>query len=157
MALEFAGKDGTRIASKTQLIRRPCADLYRVWRKLPQWPRFMPFLQGVLQEGNRSRWQLRDGTEWIMDQTDDVMGRALAWRALDDTSAPSTVAVRLDEAPVPGAAEVRVIWRFEAGAMRPAGGHRIAALAIDEALEVFRILMEVRPSLGRAVQVGMLS
>lgn len=157
MALEFVGKDGTRIISKTQFIRRPSADLYRVWRRLDRWPRFMPFLSGVLQEGKRSRWQLRDGSEWIMDQTHDVLGRALAWRALGSSAAPSAVAVRFDGAPLLGAAEVRVTWRFDSCEGRPAGVHRNAALAIDEALEVFRILMEVRAAEATAVRAGMLT
>jgi uncharacterized membrane protein len=144
MALEVIGRDGSHTISRAQLIRRPGIELYKAWRGLPRWPRFMPFLSAVREQGKRSRWYLRDGSEWVMEQTHDILGQGLAWRAMGGVAAPSVVTVHFQEVPLPGAAEVRVAWRFDGGQERPVGVFRGAALALDEAVELFRILMEVR-------------
>ncbi|MBL8960805.1 MAG: SRPBCC family protein [Gemmatimonadetes bacterium] len=151
MALEVIGRDGSHSISRTQLIRRPGLELYRVLQGVHHWPKFMPFLAAVLEQGKRSRWCLKDGSEWVMEQTHDILGRSLAWRGIGGESAPSVVTVHVHGVPIPGSAEVRVAWRFEAGPARPPGVFRSAALALDEALEVFRILMEVRRTAATAV------
>lgn len=157
MALEVVGRDGSHSISKTQLIRRPGLELYRAWQGVQQWPKFMPFLASVLEQGKRSRWYLKDGSDWAMEQTHDILGRSLAWRAIGGGSAPSVVTVHFQGVPIPGSAEVRVAWRFEGGRERPPGMFRNAALALDEALEVFRILMEVRRTTATVVPLRLVT
>ena len=98
-------------------VRRPAADLYRLWRDFENLPSFMSHLIAVRNlEGNRSAWVARGpaGTtvhweaEVIRDEPDEV----ISWQTIEGSSVDHAGSVHF-EALESGLTRVRVVLRYD--------------------------------------------
>jgi uncharacterized membrane protein len=106
---------------KSITVNRPAEELYRTWRDFDNLPRFMSHLESVRDTGGgRSHWRAKApaGTTvaWDAETTEDVPGRAIAWRSVGG-DVDTAGSVRFVPAPGGRGTEVHVWFRYD-----PPGG-----------------------------------
>jgi len=103
------------IASVT--INKPPREVYEVFRKLDQLPRFMDYLVSVEQHANRrSTWTAKlpiGGTvRWEAEILEDRPGEVLSWRSIEGSAVQTRGRVTFTRAPGRNMTEVRVELRL---------------------------------------------
>ena len=96
----LAGARGIHVHESIRL-EKPLAEVYRFWRRLENFPRFMTNLEDVTDRGNgRSHWVAKGpaGTtvEWDAEIISDVENQVIAWRTLPDADVTSAGSVIFD-------------------------------------------------------------
>lgn len=163
MSLEFIDKYGGRRIVRSVAMRRSAADLYQVWRDLSAWPRFMHNVARISEEGAKSYWDVRVGSDivrWVVELTAAVPGRVIAWRTLIGPGAPQSGEILLQRTPNPRVTEVRVTLEYDppkapATWTQHHAGETSPARQLDETLDRLKEQVEsaVRAS-NRAVTRG---
>jgi uncharacterized membrane protein len=147
----LGGSRGVRVEAAVT-INRPAAELYAVWRRFDQLPRFMDHLVSVTCVDERgSHWVAKAPAgrtvEWDAVIINDVRDELIAWRTLEGAGVVSAGSVRFRPAPGGRGTEVRVHLQYDP----PAGkaGATVAWLlgydpsqTIHEDLRRFKQLME---------------
>lgn len=85
-------------------IRRPPKEVYAFWRKLENLPRFMHYIDDVLElDERRSRWRVRGPAgavlEWDAEIVEDRPGERFAWRSVNGADVENAGTVTFVEAP----------------------------------------------------------
>jgi uncharacterized membrane protein len=94
---------GEPVRQAITINRRP-DELYMLWRRLDQLPRFMTWVESVQDLGNgQSRWRVKTpagGTiEYDAEIIEDIPGHRIAWRSLPGASVPNRGQVTFMPAP----------------------------------------------------------
>ncbi len=98
-------------------INKSPAEVYELWRRLTNLPRFMPHLAAVEETGEcSSHWVIEAfGTtvEWDAEIVDDTPNERIAWRAVENADVPNEGQVAFTAAPGGRGTEVRVTMCYE--------------------------------------------
>jgi uncharacterized membrane protein len=110
-------------------INHPAEDLYQLWRKLENLPRFMEHLESVERiTDTLSRWRAkgpgRMRVEWNAEIINDVPNELIAWKSVDGSDVVSAGSVHFDEAGPGRGTRVRVRLQYS-----PPGGKVGATVA----------------------------
>jgi uncharacterized membrane protein len=131
-------------------VNRPIEEVYRFWRRLDEFPRFMGHLESVETFGERrSRWRAKGPAgstfEWEAEITEDVENERIAWRSVPGSEVETSGSVRFERAPGVRGTEVRLNLQYRP----PAGrlGRTIAWLFGEEPEQ------QVRDDLRRFKQI----
>jgi uncharacterized membrane protein len=154
---------------KTVTINRPVEAVYRFWRNVENFPRFMRHLTSVQDLGNgRSRWKAKAPAwmtvTWDAEILQERENEWIAWRSVEGSQVENSGSVRFQPAPGARGTEVRVQLEYHP----PAGtfGRVIAYLfgedpeqQVTDDLRRFKQLVETGeipisegPALWRAAQ-----
>lgn len=151
--------EGVKI-TRSILVLRPAADLYRYWRNFENLPRIMRHLETVeMTSSHRSRWVARGPLgmrfEWDAEIITEKENEVIAWRSLEGSAVETAGSVHFVPARNGQATEVKVVLKYNP----PVGkvGAAIARLLgdapeqqIDEDLRTFKWVMEI----GRLASMG---
>jgi uncharacterized membrane protein len=133
-------------------IKRSVEELYSIWRRLEDLPRFMTHLHSVKQlDERRSHWVAKAPAgrrvEWDAEIINDVPNHLIAWRTVEHADVVSAGSVRFRPAPGDRGTEVNVRLQYS-----PPAGKTGAVIAwllgsepsqtIQEDLRRFKELME---------------
>lgn len=81
-----ARQDGEIRIQKTLTIDAPVAEVYALWTRLDDFPRFLEHVLEVRTEGDRSHWRVAGPAgvevEWDAEITERIADRKIAWRSL---------------------------------------------------------------------------
>jgi uncharacterized membrane protein len=135
---ERGANDFAVVIETSVTVARPREEVYQMWRRLENLPRFMQHLDTVtVLGGGQSRWSARapgglGHVEWLAETVADEPGRELAWRSLPGADVDNAGRVRFADAPAGRGTEVRVRIEY-----RPPAGRAGAAAAswLDPVLE----------------------
>lgn len=110
-------------------VNRPAVQVYDLWRRLENLPRFMSHLESVkVDNATRSHWVARLPAplcpEWDAEIVDDQPGKSLSWRSLPGASIQHTGSVLFHSVPSRQSTEVKIILDY-----RPPVGRAGAAVA----------------------------
>lgn len=133
-------------------INRPAEELFEIWRRFEELPRFMRHLTSVRRiDDRRTHWVAKAPAgrhvEWDAEIINEIPGELIAWRTLEGADVVSAGSVRFRPAPGHRGTEVRVRLQYAP----PAGklGAVVAWLfgqepssTIQEDLRRFKSLME---------------
>ncbi len=133
-------------------INRPPEELFRLWRKLDNLPRFMSHLQSVeVLDERTSRWVARAPAgrtvAWQAEMVDERANELLAWRSCEGSEIQNAGSVCFKRLPARRGTEVTVQLEYVA----PAGlvGRTIARLfgeepsqQLEDDLRRFKWIME---------------
>ncbi len=148
---EIEGNLGTKI-DHAVMVAAPPDQVYRVWRRLSNLPRFMSHLERVEElSGGRSRWTARVpagmAITWDAELINDVPNETIAWRTVDTRIIDHAGSVRFEPTSDGRNTLVRVSMQYA-----PPGGELGHALAkalgqdpkqqIERDLEGFKRAME---------------
>jgi uncharacterized membrane protein len=102
---------------RTVTIRRPPADVYRLWRDLERLPAFVRALESVTVESpTRSRWRLRGPARglfsWEAEIVADREGEMIAWRSRPGSRLDIAGSIQFRPAPAGRGTELRTIVAF---------------------------------------------
>jgi uncharacterized membrane protein len=94
-------------------INRPIDEVYRSWRDVENFPRFMRHLTSVAKlDARRSRWRAAApaGTtvEWVAEIVEDRAPERIAWRSIEGSQVETSGLVAFHPAPGARGTEVRV-------------------------------------------------
>jgi uncharacterized membrane protein len=107
-------------------ILAPRQEIYAVWRRLENLPRFLEHVTAVTElDERRSHWTVREGPftlAWDAEIVDDVADRRILWRSLPGSRVDHAGYVELSDAPAGRGTEVHVGLRY-----RPPGGALVTA------------------------------
>ncbi|HEY0250720.1 MAG TPA: SRPBCC family protein [Kofleriaceae bacterium] len=127
----------------TVTINRTPDEVYAFFRDFSQLPSFMTYLEKVEVNGLSSTWTALNGyATWEAIITEDVPGKKIAWKTVDDSSISMTGVVRFDRAPGRDATEIRCEIQLGVGGLPP-----------SRALARFLATPEVKGDLRRLKQV----
>jgi uncharacterized membrane protein len=133
-------------------IKRSPEELYALWRRLEELPRFMTHLQSVTQlDERRSHWVAKGPAgrtvEWDAEIVNDVPNQLIAWRTVEHADVLSAGSVRFRAAPGDRGTEIDVRLQYN-----PPAGKTGAVIAwllgkepsqtIQEGLRRFKQLVE---------------
>lgn len=123
----LAGSRGV-LVEESVTIGRSAGELYRFWRDLENLPRFMRHLESVERVTETlSRWRAKGpggvDVEWNAEIINEVPGKVIGWRSLEDSDVVSAGAVNFEEV---GAEATRVRVRLQ---YSPPGGKAGATVA----------------------------
>jgi uncharacterized membrane protein len=139
-------------ARRSVTVLRPRSEVYRLWRRLENLPRFMNHVTDVTSEDNRvSHWVVDEGPmtlEWLAEIVEDVPDRRIAWRSIPGGDVDNEGTVEFRDAPGDRGTEVHVWIRYN-----PPGGlivksalggllRRFTSLQLDAELTRLRQLLE---------------
>lgn len=123
-----ASKDPELRARASVTIRRDAQEVYEYWRDLTRLPDIMTHVREVESlGGRRTRWVVDSPAgplEWDAEITQDMPGRALAWRSVPGSKIENSGVVRFTPAPGDRGTEVTVELAFT-----PPGGRLGAKVA----------------------------
>ena len=110
-------------------VNKPIHQVYSLWRRLENLPRFMSHIESVTLAGeNRSHWVAKltppFRLEWDTEIIDDEENKQLSWRSLSGSSIDHTGAVFFHAAPAGRGTEIKIILTY-----MPPGGSAGAAVA----------------------------
>jgi len=153
---QVQGNLGTKI-ERSVLVNAPSEQVYRVWRRLANLPRFMSYLERVDElDARRSRWTVRVpagvAVTWDAELINDVPNEVIAWKTIDTKLIDHAGSVRFERAPDGRGTIVRVSMQYAP----PAGevGHALArALGQDPASQIDKDLVQFK----RAMEAGELA
>lgn len=128
---EAVGRDTSQVGSQARAVEvhasvtvnRPRSEVYAMWRKLENLPRFMEHIEEVTDRGaGRSHWRARvpqgiGAIEWDAELVEEREGSALAWRSLPGADIDNAGVVRFQDAPGERGTEVhaQISYRPPAG------------------------------------------
>jgi len=123
-----ASRNGLQI-EESITVYRPADQVYALWRRLENLPRFMSHLESInVLSGNRSHWIARLPTpfrlEWDAEIVEDQPPKKLSWRSLPGGSIQHSGSVLFRAVPERESTEVKVIFDY-----RPPAGRAGAAVA----------------------------
>lgn len=99
-------------------IARSREEAYSFWHDFSNLPRFMAHLESVEPAADgHSHWRAKapiGHVEWDAEVVEDLPGRLIAWRSLEDSSVANAGKVRFDRAPGGNGTEIRVDMRYAA-------------------------------------------
>ena len=153
---QVQGNLGTKI-ERSVMVNAPAEQVYRVWRRLSNLPRFMSHLERVEEmDSRRSRWTVRVpagmAVTWDAELINDVPNEVIAWKTIDTKLIDHAGSVRFERAPDGRGTIVRVSMQYAP----PAGdvGHAVArALGQDPASQIDKDLAGFK----RAMEAGELA
>ncbi len=97
-------------------IQRPRPEIYRLWRKLDNLPKFLAHVSSVRLEGaTTSHWEVKEGPltlRWTAELMDDVPDHYLRWRSLPGGDLDHEGELELRDAPGGRGTEVHVTLRY---------------------------------------------
>ena len=148
---ERARSDSFAVASTT--VGKSPEEVYSYWRDLTKLPLFMAHLDSVQvsdMDRSRSHWQATAPfgrtVEWDAEIVEDVPGKHLAWRSIEDADVHNDGRVEFKEAPGGQGTEVRVALRYEGvGALARAAARYFGEEPrqhLDDDLRRFKQVME---------------
>lgn len=110
-------------------VNKPIHQVYSLWRRLENLPRFMSHIESVTPAGeNRSHWVAKLTSpfrlEWDAEIVDDEENKKLSWRSLSGSSIEHTGTVFFHTAPAERGTEIKIILTYT-----PPGGSAGAAVA----------------------------
>jgi len=117
-ALEKGGQQTERAEANLMINRSP-QECYDFWRKLENFPRFVPQLRSVQETGEKtSRWMmaLPQGpglVEWDAEITEDSPGQRISWKSLPDTGVKVDGSVTFEPAAGQRGTIIRVQMDYE--------------------------------------------
>jgi uncharacterized membrane protein len=93
--------DGPQVIAKTITVNRSAEEIYRFWRDIANFPRFMYHVQSVRETGpNRSHWIAKApagrNVEWEAEVVEDLPNERIAWRSLPGAEVPNAGAVTFE-------------------------------------------------------------
>ncbi|HEY7186073.1 MAG TPA: SRPBCC family protein, partial [Vicinamibacterales bacterium] len=96
----LAGTRGIHVRESVRL-ERPVTDLYRLWRRLENLPRFMSHLERVTETSDRrSHWIARGpaglAVEWDAEIINEVENQVVGWRSLPGSDVVTAGSVNFD-------------------------------------------------------------
>jgi len=126
-SLQQSSRDNQRLAvtggheafvEQVLVVNKSPRDCYDFWRDLTNLPRFIPALQSVaVQDDRTSHWvlQLPGGVklEWDCDITADDVGERIVWHSREGAPVKHAGAIRFRPAPGGRGCTVRLIMRYE--------------------------------------------
>lgn len=147
MGVDTASHDPGRgiTLEATITVNKPAAEVYRFWRQVENYPRFMRHLESVVSVGEtRSHWVARGPLHmpltWDAELVEARDNAVLSWRSLPGADVDNTVIVRFRELPNGRGTEVRLRLDYA-----PPGGVAGAALAkLFKTLTVRQLQAELR-------------
>ena len=153
---QVQGNLGTKV-ERSVLVNAPPEQVYRVWRRLANLPRFMSHLERVEEmDSRRSRWTVRVpagvAVTWDAELINDAPNEVIAWKTVDTKLIDHAGSVRFERAPDGRGTIVRVSMQYAP----PAGevGHALArALGQDPASQIEKDLVQFK----RAMEAGELA
>jgi uncharacterized membrane protein len=103
---------------ETITVQKPVEELYSLWRRLENLPRFMSHLESVTQENDQqSHWVARlPGSfrlEWDATIIEDVKNQRISWRSLPGSSVDHTGSVFFHFVPARKATEIKIICSYK--------------------------------------------
>jgi uncharacterized membrane protein len=117
--------------SRSVTIRKPVEEIYRIWKDIGSYPRFMENIESVKDLGNgRSHWvakgPLGRKVEWQSEITQDEPNHSVSWRSIEGSDYNTSGTVTFKPAPGDRGTEVTLMLAYEP----PAGqiGRAVAAL-----------------------------
>jgi uncharacterized membrane protein len=110
-------------------VNKPVHQVYSLWRRLENLPRFMSHIESVTPAGdNRSHWVAKLAPpfrlEWDAEIVDDEENKKLSWRSLSSSSIDHTGTVFFHAAPAGRGTEIKILLTYV-----PPGGSAGAAAA----------------------------
>ena len=112
-----AGTERAPIRSeRTVTIARPREELYRAWRNVENFPKFMKNLIEVKENGNRTHW-VAEGpggvpVEWETEITDEREPERIAWRTVQGSPLSMDGHILFITAPGDKGTEVKVVLQY---------------------------------------------
>ena len=93
--------DGPQVIAKATVVNRSAEEIYRFWRDIANFPRFMYHLASVRETGpNRSHWIANAPggrvVEWEAEIVEDVPNERIAWRSLPGAQVPNAGVVTFE-------------------------------------------------------------
>jgi uncharacterized membrane protein len=144
--------DGSIHFTKTLVINRPPAELYRFWRDFSNLPRFMFHLEAVHVTGDkRSHWIAKAPAgrrvEWDAEIIEERPDEMIAWRSLPGSDVEHHGSVRFERAPGGRGTVIRVEMSYRppagmVGAMAASLFGKEPGQQVIEDLRRFKQLME---------------
>lgn len=149
---------------QTVIVNKPVAEVYRFWRDLENFPRFMSHLEDVdTTTDGRSHWVARGPlglrVEWDAEIVTDTPNEVISWKSLDSSDVDTAGSVHFRKSPSGQGTEVRVVLKYNP----PGGRLGIAASKlfgespegqIREDLQRFKQLLETGSVASTATQRG---
>ena len=140
------GAEGRRVSLETAVtVHRPRDEVYRFWRNVENFPRFMRHLESVQASGDgRSHWVARIPggirLEWDAQITEEQENDKIAWSSLPGADLPNRGLVRLFDVPATGGTEVRMTLEYTppGGGPGAAAAHLLKFLTTSEVQEDLR-------------------
>ncbi|HYF51169.1 MAG TPA: SRPBCC family protein [Planctomycetota bacterium] len=139
------------LITKSVVIRKPRAELFRFWRDFTNLPQFMKDLESVeCFEGNKSHWvakgPMNTTLEWDAEIINEVPDELIAWQSLENADVRNAGSVHFTDN-LGGETHVKVTMQY----LPPAGrlGDKVSKWAgtnpaelLEENLQRFKQLME---------------
>jgi uncharacterized membrane protein len=120
-------KDGLQL-EETVTVEKSPAEVYALWRRLENLPRFMSHLDSVTEYDHCSRWVAKIPSPlplaWEAAIVNDQANRKISWRSLPGSRIDHAGAVLFHAVSARNATVVKVIFSY-----RPPGGSAGAAIA----------------------------
>ncbi len=118
----LGGARGVHVRESVRL-ERPIDEVYRFWRKLENLPRFMNYLEEVIDLGNgRSRWIAKGpaGTrvQWDAKVINEIEDKLIAWQSLPGGDITTAGSVNFDTVRNGRSTQVSVHFQYAAPAGR---------------------------------------
>ncbi|MDX2116147.1 MAG: SRPBCC family protein [Planctomycetota bacterium] len=102
-------------ATAAVTIQRSAEELYAVWCRFEDLPRFIDDLESVTRTGEELLWKVKGpggrSYSWNARIINDEPGRMLAWRT-DDEGVPNAGSIRFEEQPFRRGTEVHVVVEY---------------------------------------------
>jgi uncharacterized membrane protein len=134
---------------KTILVRAPLREVWAMWERFDQFPRFMQHVKDVRMKGDVSHWKV-EGVAGFGAEFDAVLTRCepekvIAWKTREGQPIEHAGIVRFEETPEGTRLDIRMSYNPPAGRL----GHVIASLfhkdpkhALDEDMLRLKSLLE---------------
>ena len=117
----FRNPQPNALAGRTVTISKPRRQLYDRWRDFSRFPEFMDNVEGVMDEGDVSRWTIKapsgSEVELVTRITEDKPGEVIAWSSTAESQVETEGRVEFRDAPADRGTIVRLEIRYD-----PPGG-----------------------------------
>jgi uncharacterized membrane protein len=147
----LGGERGVHVRESIRL-ERPVADVYRFWRRLENFPRFMAHLRHVAETPDGTSHWVADGpaglaVEWDAEIINEVEDKVLAWKSLPGSDVVTAGSVNFREVRGGRGTQVSVHLQYappagKAGALIASLFGREPSQTIREDLRRFKQLLE---------------
>lgn len=115
-----AQPDDDVLARATITVRAPRSEVYDLWRRFDNLPRFMEHLESIsIDDDRHARWTVKEGPftlRWTTEITEDLARERIVWRSLPSSQVVSEGRAEFRDAPGGRGTEVHVELRM--GALR---------------------------------------
>jgi uncharacterized membrane protein len=135
----LAGPRGIHVRDSVTVSRRP-HEVFALWRRLEDLPRYMPHLESVRElDARRSHWVTKPVAgmrfEWDAEIIDELEGEHIGWRSLPGADIVSAGSVHFKPAPGGRGTEVHVALQYDPPAGK-VGGFVARLLGDDPASQI---------------------